>query len=309
MSFVFLHGIEQQDKTSNDLRLLWIDSIRVGLDRAQSKNPVPRREQVVMPYYGDLLTRLPATAHRNMSRDIGSEASSPDTKESVSGDWSATIEEWRSEISRVKLPDSSLHSGVGGQQTRGFKSNALGAMSSVLPLLMQNQIVDRVLIQVSAYLNDTQIKKNILALGASALSEAASLAEARSEPLIVAAHSLGTVVALEALADFKEREVDLLITIGSPLSTETVASRMNQNARRWPLIVRNWVNVSDADDIVALHHSIDRRNFLRNCADRDSAAVFNIGDVVNHMDNHHGIAGYLDDPVVAQTLTSMSYAP
>ncbi|KDR24776.1 hypothetical protein BG60_34085 [Caballeronia zhejiangensis] len=181
-------------------------------------------------------------------------------------------------------------------------------MSSVLSLPMQNQIVDSVLIQVSAYLNDARIKKDILALGASALCEAASLAEAHSEPLIVAAHSLGTVVALEALADFKEREVDLLITIGSPLSTETVASRMNQRARRWPSIVRTWVNFSDPDDLVALHHSIDRRNFLRTCPDHHFAAVFNIGDVINHMDNHHGIAGYLDDPVVAQIITSARQA-
>ena len=306
MSFIFLHGIAQQNKTSNDLRMLWIDSIRVGLDRAGSRNPVPQPEQVVMPYYGDLLARIPATSRRNTTRDIGSKTTSPLTEKSVCGDWSATLEEWRSEISRAQSPASVPLADGSGQQTRGFKNNALGVMSSLVPLSMQNQIVDSVLIQVSVYLSDTKIRNDILERSASALSEAASIAKARGEPLIVVAHSLGTVVALDMLADFTGREVDLLMTIGSPLSTETVASRMTHNARKWPMMVRNWVNVSDPDDLVALHHSIDRRNFLRNCADRDRAAICNILDVANHMDNHHGIAGYLDDPVVAQILTSVS---
>lgn len=306
MAFVFFHGIAQQDKKADELLTLWIDSIRVGLDRAGSNNLLPSREQIVMPYYGDLLARsTPAVRQEIDGRGNARGATARIEKDELSGQRSSssTMEQLLSEISRAKSGSHTRQPDDSGLRTRGFKSNALGALSAVVPIPVQNQLVNRALRQVAAYLDDALLKRTILQVASSAIREGANSAEVGNEPLIVVAHSLGTVIALEALADFKGRRVDLLMTIGSPLSTETVASRMNQSARRWPEVVRRWVNIADPDDVVALHHSIDRRNLLRNCSDQDPAAVWNIVDIKNHMDNHHGIAGYLDDPVVAQLLT------
>lgn len=306
MTFVFFHGIEQQDKNADDLRTLFIESIRVGLDRAGSNNLLPSREEVVVPYYGDLLARL-IPAVRDEIKGVGNARCATVMYEknelSARRASSTTMEELLKEISRAKNGSHNWRTDETSHKTRGFTSNALGALSAVVPIFMQNQLVNQVLRQVAAYLDDVSLKRTILDVASSAISEGANIAEKGNEPLIVVAHSLGTVIALEALADFAERPVDLLMTIGSPLSTETVASRMIQEARRWPQVVRKWVNIADPDDIVALHHSIDRRNFLKNCLDGDPAAIFNIVDVKNHMGNHHGIAGYLDDPVVAQLLT------
>jgi hypothetical protein len=306
MTFVFLHGIEQQDKSADELRTLCIESIRVGLDRAGSNNSLPSAKQVVVPYYGDLLARLIPAVHNEIkgtSNKRGLTALSQ--KNELFGQRApiTTLDQLINEISRAKSGAREQRSYESANRTRGFTSNALGALSKVVPIFLQNQIVNQVLTQVAGYLDDASLKRTILDVALSAMCEGAKVAEMDDEPLIVVAHSLGTVIALEALADFTERSVDLLMTIGSPLSTETVACRMIQKARNWPKVVRKWVNIADPDDLVALHHSIDRRNFLRNCSDRDPAAVWNIVDVKNHMDNHHGIVGYLDDPVVAQLLT------
>lgn len=308
MAFVFFHGIEQQDKKADELRMLWIDSIRVGLDRAGSKNPLPLQEWVVMPYYGDLLARLTPA----VSQQIDNVGNARDATARIEGDEpsrqhvpSATMQQLLGEIRSANGDSRAPQVDVGEQTHRGFKNNVLGALSNVVPIAAQNQIVSRVLRQVAVYLDDVSLKRAILEIASSAIREGANASEAGNEPLIVVAHSLGSVIALEALADFRGKRVDLLMTIGSPLCIETVASRMNPNARRWPETVRKWVNIADPNDVVALHHSIDRRNFLKNCPDRDPAAVWNIIDIKNHMDNHHGIAGYLDDPVVAQLLTDV----
>ncbi|MFY3455541.1 hypothetical protein ACOTJD_02730 [Achromobacter xylosoxidans] len=307
MIFVFFHGIAQEGRNTDALSTLWIDSIRVGLDRAGSNNSLPSREQVVMPFYGDLLARLTPKVHEKVE-GAGNARSliAPNEQDELFKRFapSTTMDQLCSEIRRAKVDSRDQLLDESGHRTRGFTSNALGAFSLVIPVAVQNQIVNQVLRQVAAYLDDALLKRTILELASSALREGANKAELANEPLIVVAHSLGTVIALEALADFEGGCVDLLMTIGSPLSTETVASRMNQKARRWPAVVKKWVNIADPEDIVALHHSIDRRNFLKTCSDRDPAAVWNILDVKNHMSNHHGIAGYLDDPVVAQLLTN-----
>lgn len=306
MTFVFLHGIEQQDKTADELLTLWIESIRVGLDRSRSRNLLPSREEIFMPYYGDLLAKLkPAMVQKASGDRIVRGIAPRNTRDDFPGQvtQSGTIDELLKEVIRARTGSHARQNLDSGQKTRGLASNALGALSMVVPIPAQTQIVNFALTQVAAYLDDASLKRTILDTVSSAIVDGAKAAEKNDEPLVVVGHSLGSVAALDALSKFKGRRVDLLMTIGSPLSTETVASRMTDDARRWPEAVRSWVNIADPDDVVALHHSIDRRNFLKNSSDEDRADIWNIVDVRNHMDNRHGIAGYLDDPVVAHLLT------
>jgi hypothetical protein len=74
---------------------------------------------------------------------------------------------------------------------------------------------------------------------------------------IVIAHSLGSVVAYEALWSFPEVKVDFLLTIGSPLAMTNVVFEkvLNDTPIRVgaaPPGVRRWVNIHDVGDIVAL---------------------------------------------------------
>ncbi len=69
-------------------------------------------------------------------------------------------------------------------------------------------------------------------------------------PLVVVAHSLGTVVAFEALHHYSG-PVRLLITLGSPLATATaVLPRIHPRPPRTPEPVERWLNFWDRDDIV-----------------------------------------------------------
>ncbi|WP_189865531.1 hypothetical protein [Streptomyces poonensis] len=69
-------------------------------------------------------------------------------------------------------------------------------------------------------------------------------------PLVVVSHSLGTVVAYEALHEY-EGEVSLWVTLGSPLALGAVVlDRLVPSPARCPENVASWLNYWDRDDIV-----------------------------------------------------------
>ncbi|MEU0481129.1 MULTISPECIES: hypothetical protein [unclassified Streptosporangium] len=79
----------------------------------------------------------------------------------------------------------------------------------------------------------------------------------RNRPRVVIAHSLGSVVTYETLWANPDLEVDLLITLGSPLGMRNVIFErlMPAPVNGWggrPPKVRRWVNIADKDDIAAI---------------------------------------------------------
>ncbi|TDE37738.1 hypothetical protein E1295_34220 [Nonomuraea mesophila] len=79
----------------------------------------------------------------------------------------------------------------------------------------------------------------------------------RNRPKVVIAHSLGSVVAYETLWAHPELEIDLLVTLGSPLGMRHVVferllpAPINGRGER-PKNVGRWVNIADKDDIAAI---------------------------------------------------------
>ncbi|MFF7733229.1 hypothetical protein [Streptomyces sp. NPDC007984] len=73
---------------------------------------------------------------------------------------------------------------------------------------------------------------------------------------VVVAHSLGSVVAYETLHARPDLEIDLLLTLGSPLGLPAVMRKLDpepvdgRGAR--PPGVRHWVNIADVGDLVAV---------------------------------------------------------
>jgi pimeloyl-ACP methyl ester carboxylesterase len=84
---------------------------------------------------------------------------------------------------------------------------------------------------------------------------------AQHRPRVVIAHSLGTVVSYEALHAHPELQVELLLTLGSPLALpRAVFDRLlprpadgpNGRLGARPASVKRWVNVADPGDPVAI---------------------------------------------------------
>jgi hypothetical protein len=104
----------------------------------------------------------------------------------------------------------------------------------------------------------------------------------------VVAHSLGSIVAYEVLRELGSSvEIDLLLTVGSPLGVKEVQDLVI-GPLKVPDGVANWVNLSDPLDLVAL----DKR--LKGEYPPASRIVDQL--VTNQTPNHHSISGYLDKP-------------
>ncbi|MGI5170032.1 hypothetical protein ACQEU3_37340 [Spirillospora sp. CA-253888] len=85
------------------------------------------------------------------------------------------------------------------------------------------------------------------------------LAEAleRHRPRVLVAHSLGSVVAYETLHAHPGIDIELLLTLGSPLGMRKVVFDRLEPEPQWgqgarPPGVRDWANVSDRGDFVAV---------------------------------------------------------
>ncbi|MGW4894841.1 hypothetical protein ACWEQL_21615 [Kitasatospora sp. NPDC004240] len=113
----------------------------------------------------------------------------------------------------------------------------------------------------------------------------------REAPTVVIAHSLGSYVTYETLHAHTDLQVELLVTVGSPLRVPSLARRLDPALRSGrgsrPTGVKRWVNIADAGDMVAVPPKL--------------AEVFPV-DADETCDNGlgvHGIGGYLANVLLA----------
>ncbi|MBO3750730.1 hypothetical protein J5X84_32025 [Streptosporangiaceae bacterium NEAU-GS5] len=117
---------------------------------------------------------------------------------------------------------------------------------------------------------------------------------------VVIAHSLGSVIAYEALWAQPDPKVDLLITLGSPLGMNKVIFQrlqpgpMNDRCGR-PPGVRRWINLADVGDLVAL--PFDLRSRFDNVEQHDPLRI--------HRFDFHLVRNYLHAPEVRDLVTAV----
>ena len=136
-----------------------------------------------------------------------------------------------------------------------------------------------------------------------------------NERVLIIAHSMGSVIAYDTLWELSHLEhldgkVDLL-TIGSPLGMNYVQKRIMGNnltgKNKYPMNIRNWVNISAIGDITALD-----RVFADDFAEMKELGI--IDNIQDHCDgiynffhndkglNCHRSYGYLVNPAVGKVI-------
>jgi hypothetical protein len=145
--------------------------------------------------------------------------------------------------------------------------------------------------EVHAYLDDQERRSAARAVVADTIT--------RTGARVVLAHSLGSVLAYETLWAHPHLQVDLLITLGSPLALpDVVFDRLDpaptdaMGSR--PPGVRRWINIADPGDIIAIPRGL--AGFFHGI-DADlttTAGVFNA----------HKATGYLSCPATAAALAT-----
>ena len=242
---VGVHGIAQQYKSGYQLESVWFDTLRGGLAAAGHRATADGLAKVDLrvAFFGDLFR--PEGAMAGGEPPYAAADVKPGLEEALLEAWyEAAVEQ-----------DPSLGSPAGAM---GPGKVAVQVMAE---RLLRSRTFARVaerwfignLKQVTAFLAKPDASKpdvKELVLGRVA-------AEVRPDTRVLIGHSLGSVVVYEYLARYQPPQIELLVTLGSPLGIphlvfDKLTPAPADGLGAWPGQVPGWVNIADADDVVAL---------------------------------------------------------
>jgi hypothetical protein len=240
---VGVHGVGHQFAGEHTLLTQWLPALKDGLARAGHQ--LASDADFVCAFYGDLF------------RPSGKAAMDPpydanDVDEDFQRD---LLELWWKEAARVDPA-------VRGPEA-GTKVSVPISVQRALDALSQSQffagLAERALIydlkQVRRYLREFEIRR----AARSRIEQAIGL-----DSRVIIGHSLGSVVAYESLCAHPEWPVRVFVTIGSPLGIrnlmfEALDPTPQDGIGVWPTGIRQWINIADSGDVVALVKELRRR--------------------------------------------------
>ncbi|KAB1985811.1 hypothetical protein F8144_25775 [Streptomyces triticiradicis] len=242
---VAVHGVGQQLRGESRLLAEWWPAITDGLCRAGREGAVSRSD-TVMAFYGDvfrppgqlLATGDPPWTAADVEEGFERELLAEWWRAAAGSDPAVVPPDAQETLAATPRSVQAALRALSG--SRFFAGVALRAMVSDLK-------------QVRRYLTDPQVRDAARGRVLDALGE---------DTRVVVAHSLGSVVAYEALCARPGHRVQALVTFGSPLGIphlvfdrlEPSPVRMGGAARGvWPGGEQlTWTNIADEGDVVAL---------------------------------------------------------
>ncbi|WP_208630531.1 hypothetical protein [Amycolatopsis kentuckyensis] len=276
---VCVHGIGQQVAGEQSLLRDWTPALLDGLTRAGHDGAATAGD-VVMGFYGDLFRpageRLavgdPMFTADDVERGLEEELLLAWWREAARVDPKVAPPE---ADTLVRVPGSVQAALRQLSRSRFFGGLALRALVFDLK-------------QVRRYLQDQQLREAARAIVGKLITP---------ETRVVVAHSLGSVVAYEALAAMPDHSVRALVTLGSPLGIgKLIFDRLNPvpagGLGAWPGTEDlMWTNVADRGDVVALEKDLRPRFGPR---------VINA--VVHNGAHAHAVGAYLTDELTGAAI-------
>ncbi|MGH8900091.1 MAG: hypothetical protein ACRDYA_00015 [Egibacteraceae bacterium] len=245
-----VHGVGHQLGGEDTLLQVWLPGLRDGLRRTEPKlaeADLPGPGDVGCAFYGDLFRASGTKAGGGLppydARDVEDEFERE------------LLDAWWREAARVDpgVPDPAATTKL---RTPRAVQRALNALSGSRFFA---GTAERVLIfslkQVRRYFQEPEVRMAARQRVVDAVND---------DTRLVIGHSLGSVVAYEALAAHPEWPVEAFVSLGSPLGIRGLIFDRLEPAPRdgigaWPGSVRSWVNIADQGDVVALEKQLGTR--------------------------------------------------
>jgi hypothetical protein len=238
---VGVHGMAQQVKGESKLHDEWYGSMADGVRRAGG---VLMSADLFCVSYGQFFR----PAGRPLSGEVP-----PLAAEDVDEDFDGQLLGlWWAEAARVDDEVISPNARSLARTPRGVQAalRALSGSKFFAGLALRAMVFD--LHQVRRYLTEPEVRARVQRQVAAAIG---------ADTRVIVAHSLGSVVAYEALCANPQWPVRTLVTLGSPLGVRNLifdrlepAPAVGGKGPRgaWPAGLRGWTNIADSGDIVAL---------------------------------------------------------
>jgi hypothetical protein len=281
MKIVLIHGRAQGGRSSQQILEQWVPGLKAGMHAAGlTLDPsIP----IVAPFYGDVLDSMSEQAIRFRPEVVTRGTPPPGDVDEVTA---AMIEQMAIraglDIDQV-LDEENVSVVERGPERWGWVQALARRLEAKYPWLART-VIGKVTSDVKSYIDFPHIQDAVHAIVVPALGDG---------PTVIVSHSLGTVIAYWSLVEqVSNADVPLLITAGSPLGLNTIKKRLPQPLRI-PHGVQRWLNVTDQEDIVALHPRLDQDTFI--------PGIENVDDIENG-DDPHAIERYLSDPRVARAI-------
>jgi hypothetical protein len=285
MRLAFVHGINNDANTPESIEATWWDALIEGW-KAAGLAPKPRPE-ITVGYYADLLSGRTQSAAIEMGPSAASTGLAVGLLQEYADAAGLTPDEIASVAAEMGLPADAVAQGIPHE---GWVVNFASMLERILPT--KGKLIARLFLrQAVTYINDkvlaAQIDKKV----------ASVLFDGKPDPVIVVAHSLGTVVSYRILAsaNFARRDVPLFVTLGSPLSVRMFKSILPARGSIPTPPIGSWFNCRHKEDFVTLGRGITERS-IGFPGIRDST------EVVCNVPDRHSIAPYLSSPIVAKTI-------
>ncbi|SFN41596.1 PGAP1-like protein [Nitrosospira briensis] len=241
---VIVHGIGQQFKGSHTLHEAFLPALRDGLDRVGVDFSKP--EDLVCAFYGDLFRKKSTKSLMHPPYEA------VDVSEGLEQDLLAL---WWQEAAQSESQVPGPYS-----QTKSRAPNTIQrALNALSKSKFFTEVAERAMIgdlkQVRSYLEDQSVREQIQERIVNVM---------QSDSKVLIGHSLGSIVAYEALCAHPEWSIQTFITLGSPLGIRNlIFDRLRPSPAEgmgiWPGNTQQWINIADGGDIVALEKELRSR--------------------------------------------------
>jgi pimeloyl-ACP methyl ester carboxylesterase len=298
---VLVHGIAQQQRSADDLEHEWLPSLAGGVRTAEHPDladqlwPIePTDRWARMAFYGNLFLTPDQQGHTsnltNAQRDLADDIATEWLTNALDSTRTRDAGTARQEL------DALRHDPTDAQGIRGVTARALASLDRIpwfgnagFHLAGLNAIVG----QAVRYLTEPAIREAAIATVHEHLGP---------DTRVVLAHSLGSVVAYEAL-HAKPQPLPLLITLGSPLGLASVIRRLQQPPA-YPAGLHRWINLADRNDIIAARPKLT--TIFDNA--RPPAAIFESTYTVDNGAEPHRATFYLTKPTIGSAIADALHA-
>jgi hypothetical protein len=283
MRLVLVHGINNEKSSPIEVETAWMEALREAW-RKDGLDPLAK-VKVTTAYYADELAQLSSEPRHAVAAGTGSGISQVEFEllQEYAAASGITQRDIVAAAEEVGLNVSAVEAGLPHE---AWLIAASQALENILPT--QGKYLARVYLrQAAIYIERKGVQNRIKTIVRDRVFE-------DDAPIVVVAHSLGTVIAYELLTEHAAagRIVPLFCTLGSPLAVRIVANYVGKRRKFPKPPIERWINGAHRDDFVTLGRILSNESI-------GFEGIENVDRIINSDSDKHDIIAYLSDRFIS----------